>query len=155
MGILTIREDCWIWLELPMVTKHDLLMRRLPRDVKAFGSMRLCLREAWKRHDEQGKRRTAQNAAAQLPLWQHSGSTQAAVRQHSGSTQAALRQRFDTAAIFSSASTAVPIPVFHAVESAVAFTAVRQGLTRGSLSYEWSSSTRFRKQVANCNLNRS
>ena len=46
----------------------------------------------------------------------------AAVRQLSGSGP----QRFDTAAIFSSASTAVPILVFHAVESAMAFTAVRQ-----------------------------
>ena len=43
-----------------------------------------------------------------------------------GSNPAAIQQRFDTAAIFNSASTAVPIPVFHAVESAVAFTAVRQ-----------------------------
>ena len=54
---------------------------------------------------------------------------------------AAVRQRFDTAAIFGSAREAVPIPVLHAV----AFTAVRQGLTRGSRSSEWSSSTRFRK----------
>ncbi|KAK1560892.1 hypothetical protein Q3G72_031982 [Acer saccharum] len=33
-------------LNSPMVTKHDLPMRRLPRDVRVFGSMRLCLREA-------------------------------------------------------------------------------------------------------------
>ena len=157
MGILAIREDCWIWLELPMVTKHDLPMWRLPGDVRAFGSMRLCLREAWKRHEE--KRRTAQTAAtlAAVPeaVQQRSGSCPGAVRQLSSSSPAAIQQRFDTAAIFNSASTAVPIPVFHAVESAVAFTAVRQGLIRGSRSSEWSSSTRFRKRVANCNLNRS
>ena len=128
MGILAIREDCWIWLELPMVTKHDLPMRRLPGDLRAFESMRLCLREAWKRHER--KRRTAQNAAAQLPLWQHSGSTQAAVRQHSGSTQAALRQRFDTAAIFRQRLGSGLITVNTAVESAVTSTAVLQRSTR-------------------------
>ena len=55
---------CWIWLELPngyQTIIHP--MRRLPRDVRAFGSMRLCLREAWRRN-ELKKRRTAETAVA-------------------------------------------------------------------------------------------
>ena len=80
MGILAIREDCWIWLELPMITKHDLPMRRLPGDVRAFGSMRLCLREAWK--DMTNKRSDGQ--LKPLPRNCHFGSG-------SGSGPAAVR----------------------------------------------------------------
>ena len=52
-----------------------------------------------------------------------------------------------------------PIPVLHTAGGAVAFAAAMAAVDRdeahGSRFSEWLSSTRFRKRVANCNLNRS
>ncbi|KAI9174676.1 hypothetical protein LWI28_021053 [Acer negundo] len=52
-----------------------------------------------------------------------------------------------------------PIPVLHAMGGAVALTAtmaaVNNDMAHGSQFSKWSSSTQFKKRVANCNLNRS
>ena len=112
-------------------------MWRLPGDVRAFGSMRLCLREIWR-------------------TWQieetKNSSNRCGFGSGNGSDMTPLL-------FFDSVMTAVPIPVETAANTSATMAAVMAAVDDGdawrSRFSEWSSSTWFRKRVANCNLNRS
>ena len=70
MRILAIREDCWIWLELPKVTKTRFTNAETSWRRESVWKYEVMFEGGLEERDEQEKQRTAKTAAVLLPLWQ-------------------------------------------------------------------------------------